>query len=366
MRNLTFLLLLTLACNTPKNEKSVSSEKITYTVDTLMIDSGEELLFLQSALSHSTISNDQKTLFNLSPKSEIEVIDLDQEILKTKIKTEKEGDLGTGQPYSIQLDQTDNFVLYGFNEIRFFGPNLNSMERFSLSEDALPGLESTMLAPFNPKVTIGKTLYSIYETYEREPLGLAKINLENGNVEKIPMEFSEKIVPFTFSLYVQGRLGNIIYEPIQLVLANDQLIISTAYSNEANIFDLNTKTRTLKKFHSGLTEDQAKIPPKTSAESINEIQDLLDEANKNVKFGPFIYDKTHQRFCRFSRELDREVGDSLIFKNVLTLFDKNLNQLGETEITIDPFSIKFFKEGKLWSYVNVDDELGFAVFTFDF
>jgi hypothetical protein len=24
----------------------------------------------------------------------------------------------------------------------------------------------------------------------------------------------------------------------------------------------------------------------------------------------------------------------------------------------------FFKDGKLWSYVNVDDELGFEVFTF--
>lgn len=355
-----------MACSAPKNEKSDSSVEITYSVDTLMIDSGEELLFLQSALSHSTISNDQKTLFNLSPKSELEVIDLDQQILKTKIKTEKEGDLGIGQPYSIQLDKTDNFVFYGFNEVRLFGPDFNSMERFFLTEEVLPGLESTMLAPFNPKVTIGKTLYSIYETYEREPLGLAIIDLENGNVEKIPMEFSEKIVPFTFSLYVQGRLGNIIYEPIQLVLANDQLIISTAFSNEANIFDLNTKTRTLKKFHSDLTENQTKIPPKTSAETINEFQDLLDETNKHVKFGPFIFDKTHQRFCRFSRELKSDRGDSQIFKNVLTIFDKNLNQLGETEISIDPFSIKFFKDGKLWSYVNVEDELGFAIVTFNF
>src|SRR5690606_8789799 len=114
MKNLSllFLILLTLACSTPKNEKSVSSVEITYTVDTLMIDSGEELLFLQSALSHSTISNDQKTLFNLSPKSELEVIDLDKLVLKTKIKTEREGDLGTGQPYSIKLNQTDNFVFY--------------------------------------------------------------------------------------------------------------------------------------------------------------------------------------------------------------------------------------------------------------
>ena len=26
----------------------------------------------------------------------------------------------------------------------------------------------------------------------------------------------------------------------------------------------------------------------------------------------------------------------------------------------------FFKDGKLWSYVNVDDELGFAVMDFEF
>ena len=26
----------------------------------------------------------------------------------------------------------------------------------------------------------------------------------------------------------------------------------------------------------------------------------------------------------------------------------------------------FFKDGKLYSYVNAEDELGFAVFTFDF
>ncbi len=56
----------------------------------------------------------------------------------------------------------------------------------------------------------------------------------------------------------------------------------------------------------------------------------------------------------------------MVFKNVLTVFDENLNQLGETIVPVDPFSKKFFKDGKLWSYVNVEDELGFAVFTFDF
>lgn len=83
-------------------------------------------------------------------------------------------------------------------------------------------------------------------------------------------------------------------------------------------------------------------------------------------FGRFYFDKTNRRFWRFSRDLESEIGDSLIFKNVLTVFDENLNQLGEIAVSVDPFSKKFFKDGKLWSYVNVDDELGFAVFSFNF
>jgi hypothetical protein len=40
--------------------------------------------------------------------------------------------------------------------------------------------------------------------------------------------------------------------------------------------------------------------------------------------------------------------------------------LGEAEFKIDPNGFKFFKDGKLWSYVNVEDELGFAVMEFKF
>ena len=56
----------------------------------------------------------------------------------------------------------------------------------------------------------------------------------------------------------------------------------------------------------------------------------------------------------------------MVFRNVLTVFDEEINQIMETEVLVDPFSKKFFKDGKLYSYVNVEDELGFAIFTFDF
>lgn len=52
----------------------------------------------------------------------------------------------------------------------------------------------------------------------------------------------------------------------------------------------------------------------------------------------------------------------------LYVFDSDMKLIGETlveELKAIP-QYPFFKDGKLWSYVNVEDELGFAVFTFDF
>ncbi|WP_425636897.1 DUF4221 family protein [Algoriphagus yeomjeoni] len=368
MKKLTplFLLSICLACGKPTDQSNQEEFNFTYRIDTVMVDSGEEILFLQSDLSHSTLSEDQKKLYNFSPKSELEIIDLDKLSLSKKIVTEIEGDLGTGWPYAIQVDQKGNFIFYGFMEVRIFPTDLNSMMKYSLSEDALTGLKPHKLAPFNPKITNGNLLYGIYETLEQVPQGLAVISLENRNVKKFELNLAEKIHPFTFSLFVQGRLSNKAYEPIHLELANNQLIISTAYFNEAIIFDLASETVYTKTFHSELTQDQTAIPPKTSAETINEMETIRKETSKSVKFGPIYFDKNNEKFWRFSRELDREIGDSLIFRNVLTVFDKDLNQLAETEVSVDPFSKKFFKDGKLYSYVNVEDELGFAVFTFDF
>ena len=52
----------------------------------------------------------------------------------------------------------------------------------------------------------------------------------------------------------------------------------------------------------------------------------------------------------------------------LFAYDQDLNLVGEVqmeELNSQP-SWPFFKDGKLWSYVNVNDELGFAVMDFNF
>jgi hypothetical protein len=77
---------------------------------------------------------------------------------------------------------------------------------------------------------------------------------------------------------------------------------------------------------------------------------------KSVEFDRFDHDKSNERLWRFSQDLDRMVGDSIKSKNVVTVFDTS--QMGEMIVPIDPFIKKSVKDGKLWSYVNSDDELG--------
>ncbi len=132
--------------------------------------------------------------------------------------------------------------------------------------------------------------------------------------------------------------------------------------------DLETDSISHKVFHSNLTEDSKKIPETVSFEvnTPDDVEAVLAKSDGQVSFGRFYYDDFNKKFWRFSQELDRKIGDSAVYKEVVTFFDEDLNQLHEEVFPGDYMGFKFFREGKLYSYLNVEDELGFAVFTFDF
>ncbi|MFN3757759.1 MAG: DUF4221 family protein [Algoriphagus aquaeductus] len=368
MRKLAVLFLLSVifSCGGTSSENAESGN-FKVSIDTVLIDAGDQLIFHQSGLSHTSLSNDQKQLFIFSPKDEFQIIDLDSLKLNLSIPTQKEGPLGTGMPYAIQLDQSGRVVLFGFGEVRFFSPNLSVMDLHRLTPETLDGLNSTDILGFNTKLSEdGVDLYSIYVNTEQLPQGLAIISFENKQVKKIPFDIASKVLPYIYSLVMDGRLMSRGHDGLFLELIENQLLLSTPYSNEAILFDLEKSTVTIKKFNSELTQDSKPIPVKTEVGSFSELQNLRQEAQKSVTFGPFIFDKKSQRVYRFSQDLDREIDDSLVFKSILTVFDQDFNQLVEQEVSVDPLSKKFFKDGKLWSYVNVEDELGFAVMEFKF
>lgn len=82
------------------------------------------------------------------------------------------------------------------------------------------------------------------------------------------------------------------------------------------------------------------------------------------------WDETREMYLRMGRKTfkGQTKEDPTKFELFLFAYDKEFNVLGETMLeglNANVYSY-FLKEGKLWSYVNVDDELGFAVMDFEF
>lgn len=82
------------------------------------------------------------------------------------------------------------------------------------------------------------------------------------------------------------------------------------------------------------------------------------------------WDESREMYLRFGRKtfLAEKREDPPTFEVFLFAYDEDFNVLGETKIeglTQVPANC-FWKDGKLWSYVNIEDELGFAVIDFRF
>ncbi len=373
MRKLTPLLFLPLifSCGGSSSEKAESGnalESLTYSVDTAVIDAKEEFLFIQWGLLGSAVTRDLKQLYNFNLKDfKLEQIDLDSRILIRKVSFEREGPLGTGDSQLIQLDKAGNIYFIGMWELRIFNPSLDSMTLLKLNPDTLSGLEAEDLVGSEALVTAdGRSYISTYFSKEQTQAGMLVISLEDLSVKKYPFDLGKKLEPFRFTLIEDGMVRASTMERIYLTEVDQKVLISSAHFNEAYVLDLSQDTLMVKRHQSKLTANEKTKPEKSSADSFKELDDMLAETGKQVRFGSYVYDPTEKQIWRFSQVLESEQEGKKTYKNVVTLFDLELNQLGETVIPIFPEIPFFFKEGKLWSYVNVEDELGFAVMDFKF
>jgi hypothetical protein len=83
-----------------------------------------------------------------------------------------------------------------------------------------------------------------------------------------------------------------------------------------------------------------------------------------VVFGRLVKDENSGRFYRYSREQDDSENR---YAYVLTIFDKNLDQIHEEklseEVTIPGYysaAQTFVHEGMLYTFLNIDDEMAFV------
>jgi hypothetical protein len=372
MKKLLPLLAISLLFSCGESSDSLAKKDLnfSYTIDTVMIDPGEGFLYLKRALAAAAISPDGKTLYNYNPEAaDLEIIDLEKLVLKERIKMESEGPLGTGNPMALSISKDGNFFFLNFFDVRNFNSMFDSMSIFRIRREKFDGLESDeSLSPGFIVSNDGNRLFVPYgpEDDALPQRGIAILSMADKALKKIPLEIYSRLQPFVMTLFQDGAMQMRTIEPVYFNQVGKRLLICSQSFNDVYIINLETDSVSHIEYQSTLTKNSKKIPEKTELDSQEEMRANFIANNEQVNFGEFYFDEKDKRFWRVSRDLDRMFGDSATFKQVITVFDENLNQLHEAQIPINFFNYKFFKDGKLWSFINLEDEMGFAVFTFNF
>ncbi|WP_074225953.1 DUF4221 family protein [Algoriphagus halophilus] len=113
MKHVTILFLITILFSCSEKDKKASSMNtlgnLTYSIDTLIVDPGEEFINLSRGLYFSDVSEDKKSLFIFDrERISFQEIDLDQLKLLESYPFEVDGPNGIGNEDTFNFYQIEN------------------------------------------------------------------------------------------------------------------------------------------------------------------------------------------------------------------------------------------------------------------
>jgi|AntRauMFilla1563_2_1112583.scaffolds.fasta_scaffold05636_3 hypothetical protein len=369
---LPFLVLMMFASCREKDsaEKAISKnilENLTLSIDTVMIDAKGKLFDMRRGFSESSISADRKFVFLYnSHSSQIQQINLDKLVWEKDFDFEVEGPNGISDlVFSARYLGDEQFLITSYGKLGIFDTSGKKIKELSISSlpitSDLDELDYSIILSQDQK-----SLFSLPGTKFSAPRKLAKINLKNFEIEKLSIPELDWIS----ELKVVYMGGYSYQEYLSLYEVNSQVLISSPSSSAFYRYDQSSDSLIFHSFEHGLSPIANTVQLKGQVESIEEYEEEMGRLNGGIFFGPLIWDEKRQLYFRFSRlpiemENSFSIPSSKIF---LYAYDRDFKLIGESLLpTINTrLTYPFFKDGKLWSYVNVEDELGFAVFTFDF
>src|SRR5690554_5745004 len=200
MRYLAYLfLMLLVSCKggSGKIEGNHLSD-ITFSVDTVIIDPGDEIIFLKYHLFSSDVDKNGKYLFNFNVYDHtVEKINLDELRLEAKLPFEKEGPNGTGPSVGkMKVQNESQITINSTNHTSLFSLNGEKLmtiyyEDFSLDLYSMQGEE--YLKPDRALDTDADRLYVLIYSFNDESYSLAVLNLEEFEVTRLGLESFEEV-----------------------------------------------------------------------------------------------------------------------------------------------------------------------------
>lgn len=361
--NCLLLALILASCSSEKGTQENSAKKveISYSIDTVMVDAKDEFLFLNWQIGIADVDTQNKLLYNLNPESlRLEVIDLEKLRLKELVQLEKEGPNGVGGGFILGLNKPSNGDLFLLDVSGIFqlAPDYSKIKKILFEGENLSNQGLPVDATIDIDAVVsneGNRIASLYQEIgaKGKYLGLAVLNVDSEKLTLHPTDFLQYLKDLEIYM-VQDGMTRISYpEQSNMQFHNNRLLINTAAKNEVWIYDLDKDSLTNKTYQSKLTSNSKPGNYERTTESMNRFQEEGKKKSSEVTFNPLIHDPERKVFWRTTKE-----GE----KTVLTVFDEDMNMLGEKliEEKYNAGNRPFFLNGAIYQFLNVDDEMAFV------
>lgn len=353
-------------------------ENFSFTTDTLVVNPGEEIINLSRGVRGSSL-DETKTYFYLFDEAttQINKINLDELVLEEQIPFEKEGPNGIGSNFitTSRYLPGEEFLFSNFQSTGIFNKQGKKVLDLTLKPEELDVEGLGENAQFNITNSIRlspdkKIAYSLPGDFMEGTTQLAKIDLESKSGKVLPIPALDIVGEYRILLQ-SGDGFSIYFEEVSFQEIAGKFYVSGATTNSIYRLEPGQDSLELFEYDFSLVPNQKNVPIRREVSSPEEFQAEMEKARTQIGFEKLLYDEQTKRFYRFGRIYEPKGDDPEAPSKAqvyLFAFDENLNLIGETEIPeLDQTpSNPFFKDGKLWSYVNVEDELGFAVVDFKF
>ncbi|MDN3688773.1 DUF4221 family protein [Cyclobacterium jeungdonense] len=374
MINRTFLaIILTISFSCGKSQDSASVESIVYSVDSVVVDSMGEILYLEYLLQVSDYCQEDEFLYNYSEfDHSIEKIDLDRLELVDKYPLQKEGPDGTGSWIS-SLKSMGNGKLFLAGQ---YGGHFNLEGRLvkkfdwnniSLAQGGMDDKENVYQQMANP--SFDHLAFGLVTDHSTNRISLKKLNIADTLISTFEIDPNGNYKKYTLGdLTTYNK-----WDPrVFITSQQDELIVSHEFSNDFYVYS--PEYDELQQVTYSSQHTPSKITIATEGDVINSIEDrinALESYHEQVSFGPLVLDPQNERYYRLSssrtfgeekreRRLLHETTNIDVF---LSVFDMEFNLLSETpipELNTNPSAKYFVKDGMLWVFQNRDDEMGFV------
>jgi len=324
------MLMLLISCkgNTEKADPDYFSN-FQFSLDTVIIDPGDEIIFLKHQLLNADMGKDGKYFYNFNADDHtLEKINLNELRLEEKLPFEKEGPNGTGPGIGVMRIVDESHVsitgMYQSSLFSMKGEKLMTVyyENFSLAEwhsggDLLKG-DRVLLDPD------AKRLYGLIQGYEDKRFVLGLLHLEEYETARVELISFDKVPGYSFMYYL-GKSTINRSPKVGIEKFGKKVILSNEITSSLMWYDTEMDSLFMKSYASQLTAHQKEKEYKKVHETPEEFRIEYARYKQEISFMSPFWDSDRQCFYRFSYEENESKT-----KVFLTAFDEELNQIGET------------------------------------